>query len=197
MQAIFTEIYNKKAWGSHIDGRGSSGPGSRVDIVEPYIQFLQNFLQLNDIKSVVDIGCGDWQFAKHIKWDGIDYTGIDIVESVVSYNQDNYSSENVHFMQADFTQGVEKKADVYIIKDVLQHVDNKSLEKFLSDAVVNKKARFIILVNCFADAEDHQDNIQIGQTRPLDARLFPLKKWNPVIFGYFFTKQISIVTIPN
>lgn len=197
MESIFTEIYNKKAWGAHIDGRGSSGPGSRVDIVEPYIQFLQNFLKLNEIKSVVDVGCGDWQFAKHINWDGIDYTGIDIVGSVISYNKENYSSGNVHFVHTDFTKGVETEADVYIIKDVLQHVDNKSLDDFLSNTIRNKKARFIILVNCFADAKDNQDNLEIGQTRPLDARTFPLKKWNPVIFGYFFTKQISIITIPN
>ena len=35
----------------------------------------QQFLKDNAIRSVVDAGCGDWEFSQAIDWTGIDYKG--------------------------------------------------------------------------------------------------------------------------
>jgi len=190
MEKVFTDIYDKKRWGTHIDGRGSSGPGSRVAVVKPYVDFLNNFFALNHIVSVVDIGCGDWQFSKHMDWSGKTYLGVDVVKSVIDYNQSEYTTNTVKFQHADFTKSDLPSADVYLVKDVLQHVDNASLTRFLDNA----KCRYLVITNCWQDAVDNQDNKDIGQTRPLSALKYPLKKWNPVILGHFSTKEISVVT---
>ena len=39
------------------------------------------------IKSVCDIGCGDWQFSQYIDFKGFKYTGIDCVKSVIDENK--------------------------------------------------------------------------------------------------------------
>lgn len=70
---IFQDIYTGGKWGySIIPGiHGGSGPGGDPIIAEPYMKFLQNFLKDKDIKSVVDLGSGDWHFSRYIDWSGI------------------------------------------------------------------------------------------------------------------------------
>ncbi len=51
--SIFDEIYNKNIWGF------GSGHGSLPSVTKGYRKFLENFIKDNNIKSVVDYGCGD------------------------------------------------------------------------------------------------------------------------------------------
>jgi SAM-dependent methyltransferase len=60
-----------------------SGPGSASHETIAYRAFLQGFLQWNRVRSVVDLGCGDWQFSRFIDWSGVDYTGVDVVAPVI------------------------------------------------------------------------------------------------------------------
>jgi SAM-dependent methyltransferase len=67
---------------------------------ETYRGFLQEFLACNDVRSVVDAGCGDWQFSRLIVWSGIDYLWID-VSAVALKNIERYASPNVRFAEGD------------------------------------------------------------------------------------------------
>src|SRR5262245_8013461 len=78
---VLGPIYARGIWG------GGSGPGSDPVYVQPYMAYLHAFLDHNRISSVVDIGCGDWQFSQHIDWGERSYLGIDVVPSVISANQ--------------------------------------------------------------------------------------------------------------
>src|SRR5438045_1098621 len=68
---IFNDIYRRDLW------QGGSGAGSREELTRDYRAMLQQFLGSNAVTSVVDVGCGDWQFSRHMNWGGIDYTGTD------------------------------------------------------------------------------------------------------------------------
>ena len=59
---IFSEIYDKNLW------NGGSGPGSNPISNQLYISLLERFLTEKKISSIVDAGCGDWQFSKFINW---------------------------------------------------------------------------------------------------------------------------------
>jgi hypothetical protein len=41
------------------------------------MEFLQKFLGQNKVQSLVDLGCGDWQFSQHHNLAGFSYLGID------------------------------------------------------------------------------------------------------------------------
>lgn len=51
----------------YIRQEGSSGGGSRLETTVAYRAFLQNFLTKNDIRSVVDVRCGDWEIGRAIR----------------------------------------------------------------------------------------------------------------------------------
>ena len=86
MKEKFTRIYDKELWGK---GKGS-GAGSSLFANKKYISFLEDFLKSNNIKNVIDYGCGDWQFSQHINWEGVNYLGLDIVDSVIDSNKKKF-----------------------------------------------------------------------------------------------------------
>jgi hypothetical protein len=57
MATEFRTIYRRRIW------QVGSGHGSRVKNTVEYRALLESFLREHRIRSVVDVGCGDWQFS--------------------------------------------------------------------------------------------------------------------------------------
>src|SRR5262245_4462562 len=86
-QQVFTHIYRHGTWGKSESCAGTSGSGSSLRATLIYRAFLQQFIKDNAIRSVVDAGCGDWEFSRTLDWSGIDYKGFDIVESNIAHHK--------------------------------------------------------------------------------------------------------------
>ena len=76
---VFTDIYDSKIWKSDIAGT-LSGPGSDIECSYEYVEFLNKFINKHKIKSVLDLGCGDFNLMRHVNLKNIDYLGIDVDE---------------------------------------------------------------------------------------------------------------------
>ena len=173
-QEIFSKIYNENLWGN------GSGWGSMEIHTRSYREFLQNFFAEKSITSVVDLGCGDWQFARHMNWDGMSYLGIDVVESVINENRKCFSNTNIEFQCLDVVQEEQlPKADLIIIKDVLQHWPNKEIMEFLPKL---SSYKYALITNC-ALGNNINGDITFGDFRPLDLCAPP--------FNYNFTRVFS------
>lgn len=178
---IFTHIYDANIW-------GGSGGGSTPENTVEYRFLLQAFLAQKNIKSIVDYGCGDWSFSRLMDWSGIDYLGIDCVESVIKSNIEKYAKENIQFSLPIPLFS----ADLLILKDVLQHWSNDSITTFLD---FNWKAnKYILITNTQSQSFDNED-IETGQTRGLSAKFYPLKKYNPKILAVIKTTIVSEVSL--
>jgi SAM-dependent methyltransferase len=121
---IFDDIYRSDAWS------GGSGMGSREELTRDYRTFLQYFLNDNHIKSVVDLGCGDWQFSRHMDWTGIDYTGLDVSTLALERAQ-AFARPGIRFAQVNAVTDPLPAAEILIVKDVLQHWSNADIQAFL------------------------------------------------------------------
>ncbi len=115
LNALFDTIYQTNTWGC------GSGPGSNAEVTKDYVKFLQDFFKQKHIKSIADVGCGDWQFSKNIDFTGISYTSYDVASYVIERNQKAYAQPNVKFVLYDGDFDKIKSADLLICKDVLQH----------------------------------------------------------------------------
>lgn len=185
---FFTQIYNNNTW-------GGSGSGSYPGNTATYRDFLTNFLNKKNIKTVVDYGCGDWQFSKLIDWSNISYTGIDCVESVVQNNINNYTKDNITFKQLKtFEEFFTYKADLLLIKDVLQHWLNNEIIYFLDNVI--KNFNYILITNSCDQQFDWQDEPE--RSRPLSCEFLPLKKYNckkrAIITNDAGNKEISLIS---
>ena len=129
-QKTFERIYASHAW----RGKSRSGPGSDSERNRTYIEFLNRLLVDNRsrIRSVLDMGCGDWTLARQIDWGDIRYTGIDVVPQLVLENRQRFGSETIQFSVADAVEDDLPTADLVIMKDVLQHLSHQSVTKVLT-----------------------------------------------------------------
>lgn len=162
---VFTDIYEKEKWGK---GKGS-GTGSDPDYCAKYIRWLQKFIEENEVKSVLDLGCGDRQVYRDMDWsslEGTEYLGVDVVESV--------NPDIVWDFQNQIHGLFEKigRVDTVILKDVIMHWTNEEIDTFMHD-MVQMPFRRLILVNSWKYNRKPEKN-------ELPRELDPRFSWAPV-----------------
>ena len=198
MEKVFTDVYENKIWGSNnnTEYSGGSGDGSAVDYNKnTYIPFLKYFITKNNIKTVVDLGCGDFRCGKLIYDDlNISYTGYDAYKKVIDYNSKQHSLPKYSFVHLDFCNNKESIIDgeLCILKDVIQHWSLDNIYTFLDYLVEHKKFKFILICNCCNQKEDDTD-IKNGDCRELSCEYFPLKKYNAIKLYNYRSKEISVI----
>ena len=120
---IFDDVYRRDLW------KGGSGAGSREELTRDYRGQVQQFISRNAITSVVDVGCGDWQFYRHMDWSGFEKATH--LVAVVLENTQKFARPGVRFVHADATSDELPGADLLLVKDVLQHWSNADIAAFL------------------------------------------------------------------
>ena len=173
---VFDEMYKRNLWGF------GSGHGSLPRVTKSYRSMLENFIKDNGITTVVDLGCGDWQFSQQIDWGEANYLGLDIVDSLIKENDSRFGTEKVHFEVApkDFKQL--PKGDLLVVKDVLQHWPNADVKKFLS--AIKTRYKFVLTTNCIDSELPVNENIEMGGFRGLDIRIAPFNTPAAVIHTF-------------
>lgn len=180
---VFDDIYKGNGWGF------GSGHGSLPRVTKGYRAFLEMFIRENNIRSVVDVGCGDWQFSRLIKWGDATYTGMDIVPSVVETNQQKFGSDKISFEVIKAGQTNLPKGDLLLIKDVLQHMKTESVQEFIKKVLPHYK--FALITNCIEPLNDINIEIEDGGFRPLDLRAKPYNVDGTVVFAFDGPKTFS------
>ena len=120
----FETIYRNDSW------TNGSGPGSAPSSTIEYRGFVERFIVENGVKTVTDLGCGDWQFSRLMDWSQVDYTGFDIVQSVIDANQRNHGAANIRFQRLSNIDEL-PGGDLLISKEVLQHLPNDVIADYL------------------------------------------------------------------
>ncbi len=163
----FTRTYDDAIWGKNESGTGHSGTGSTLHATVVYRAFLQQFLKDHNIKTVVDAGCGDWEFSQTIDWSGIDYRGYDIVESVIAKDKTKFGAPNINFFVGNIVEDELPAADLLISKHVMQHLPNADVIKFLGK---RGKYKHVLLVNGVDPVTllGTNTDIAVGDYRTLD-----------------------------
>lgn len=182
-EEVFNNIYEKGLWGKDENNQNFSGDGSTYKNNISYIQFINEFLIINNIQSVVDAGCGDWTFSKYINWQNIQYIGIDVVKSVIEKNNIQFSTPMISFMAADIINCDLPSADLLVCKDVLNHLTNDDIKQFLKQL---SKFKYCLITNDI-DLLNHYNNtfINRGDHRPIDLSKAPFNIEGEKVFQYF------------
>eukprot|EP00414_Alexandrium_minutum_P002662 CAMPEP_0113820062 /NCGR_PEP_ID=MMETSP0328-20130328/1051_1 /TAXON_ID=39455 /ORGANISM="Alexandrium minutum" /LENGTH=271 /DNA_ID=CAMNT_0000787995 /DNA_START=76 /DNA_END=888 /DNA_ORIENTATION=+ /assembly_acc=CAM_ASM_000350 len=183
VEDTFTKIYATDAWGK------GSGAGSVPVHCLKWIEFVRQFIRKEKIESVVDLGCGDWQFSPYIYHDlNVNYTGYDVVLPVIEANRRKWADQAYRFEHLEFSTHVPeiRDADLYILKDVLQHWSSARVSRFLNEVLTSKPSlRFVLLCNCAEPEDWPEDDIGDGGWRPLFAGRSPLREFSPTVLMQF------------
>jgi hypothetical protein len=191
----FSAIYEGHAWKT--EGTVSlSGPGSDPVRTRAYRRLLARVLRRYRVRSVVDLGSGDWASSRLVDWSGIDYLGLDVVPFAVEHCRTHYGRPGVRFEVFDLLQDEPPPGDLLICKEVLQHLPNWAVHRALSFL---GRYRLALLVNDLHEtyrepgwfkrpykisAEPNLD-IEIGSYRPLHLNAEPFNLGAREVLDYW------------
>ena len=189
----FNGIYAKGAWGRDVTGRGTSGPGSTMEFTREYRAYVENFIRTHGVTSVVDAGCGDWSFSSAMDWGDASYLGIDISTDVIETVRKKYEKGKIRFEVGDITEDL-PAADLLLSKDVLQHLPNELIQKFIRNNLRKGKYKWVILTN---DRGRGNPDIALGGFRLIDlaAPPFEVKGLVDLPINYGTVKVTSLLDL--
>jgi SAM-dependent methyltransferase len=165
----FGRIYATDEW------TGGSGQGSRVAATQRYRAVLETIVGAVDVRSVVDVGCGDWEFSQLVDWSGVSYLGLDVVPDVIERNRARFGGPRVAFELRDGVNESLPTSDLLICKDVLQHWPIDAIRQFL--ATTRSAHRYVLLTNDVSSVhcppERLNSDVPVGGWRTIDLELSP------------------------
>ena len=118
------------------------GHGSHKDSTRETVSFVNYIIKKYEIKSILDLGCGDWNWFNEIDLSDCSYVGWDADEAMIADNQSKYGLENVNFYVKDIFSYEYPSVDLIICRDVLFHVQHELATKLIDDAKV--KSNFFL-----------------------------------------------------
>jgi hypothetical protein len=171
---VFTSIHSKNAWGN---SESKSGEGSEVKQAQALIESLPAFLKKHHLHSLLDLPCGDFNWMQHVDYGSTIYTGADIVENIISRNQQLYASDQRAFKKLDLTSDPLDKVDVIFIRDCLVHLSYD----YIHSAFENIKRAGItyILITSYIRSDTNYD-IVTGGWRKLNFQKAPFNFPPPI-----------------
>jgi SAM-dependent methyltransferase len=132
-QQTFERIYARKHWGEAAP-EFDSGSGSADTVTQAYVQMVRDFIARHDVRSVVDLGCGDFRVGRQLATDSVDYTGVDIVRPLVDRNRRRFGGPKVRFEHRNLIEDRDlPRADLALLRQVLQHLSNDEILRVLEN----------------------------------------------------------------
>jgi SAM-dependent methyltransferase len=197
LTGTFNRIYAEGTWGRNDDGKGTSGTGSTLEITREYRAYVEDFIKKHSVKSVVDAGCGDWSFSSAIDWGNASYLGVDIASDVIAAVRNRHETDKIKFQVGDITDEL-PAAELLISKDVLQHLSNELVHKFIRNNLRKDKYKWVILTN---DRGSENRDIGSGGYRAIDLAAPPFDVRGlvdlPIKFGDETTKTTSLLDLTS
>lgn len=142
-KAVMQQIYEKSMWGG-ADFDFYSGDGSHnLTFVNPYVEAVTNFLKGFEAPiTVCDLGCGDFNVGHQLVNFTKAYIAVDIVHDLIERNKLLYKDENLTFKTLDICKDTLPHADCAIVRQVMQHLSNTEIQKFI---VKLKNYKYVIV----------------------------------------------------
>lgn len=164
---IFAGIFKANIWKNE---ESVSGEGSSLDQAKEIINSLPAVLSEFNIKSFLDIPCGDFNWMRKIDFAGICYTGADIVPDIIEANIKKYSNEGIKFLNLNLITDDLAKNDLIFCRDCLVHLSYEDI--FASLANIKKSGSVYFMTTTFTGQEENK-NIHTGGWRPLNFEKAP------------------------
>lgn len=175
LQSTFEAIYAENKW------TNGSGPGSLPKFTIEYRAFFAKFMAENEIETVTDLGCGDWQSTWLLDWTDVHYIGFDVVPWLIGQNRKLYGAPNIefrHLTSLDQLPG----GDLCVCKEVLQHLPNDVVQSHID--VISERYRFGLITNAAEPQEEANRDIEVGGGRPLRLDRDPFNSNGACVFTY-------------
>jgi len=161
-EEIFTHINKKNRWERDKD--------VDFELMKTLREELPQLLTKLQAKSILDIPCGDFSWLSSVDLGFLDYTGVDIVESMIQNDSKQYANEKRRFLKLDILEDVLPKADVVLSLYLFIHLSLEDCLKSIKN--IKKTGAKYLLVDTYPSVKENKD-VQTGMYRPLNLNIAP------------------------
>lgn len=159
-KGAFEKVYEEGFWGRDQDGNPISGTGSHDrEIVAPYVSAIRQFLAGQGSPTVADLGCGDFNIGRQLVDLTKGYLACDISETILDINRRKFAESGVEFRQLDLGKDTLPKADICLVRQVLQHLSNDEIGRFIAHLHEQQPYRYLVVTEHVAVGSSVAPNI--------------------------------------
>jgi SAM-dependent methyltransferase len=171
-EEIFGRIYESDAWRDPRAGEAESrsGPGSEVARTELLRRRLTKLLLELQVKTVLDVPCGDFNWMRLTELPGIDYLGADIVRPMIARNRERYAQAGREFMALDMVRDPLPRADLILCRDGWVHLSFVDTARALEN-MLGSGAEYLLATTFTAHARNR--DIATGGWRRINLQRTP------------------------
>ena len=166
-EEIFSRIYQLNKWG---DEDTRSGKGSNLSRTIELRKQLPLLVQRFDIRTLLDIPCGDFYWMKETRLELDAYIGADIVDSLVENNVRKFSTIKQQFRKLNLLNDKLPTADALLCRECLVHFSFRDIDQAIENIMQSNCG--LLLTTSFPDIK-HNEDILTGKHRPLNFRQPP------------------------
>jgi SAM-dependent methyltransferase len=174
VRAAFTRHYERRGWE---DDESVSGHGSTFQRTETIRRALPALFAELGVRSVVDAGCGDFNWFRALGVTLDRYLGIEVVEDLARRNQALYGDERRSFVSLDVIRDPLPKSDLILCRDCLVHLKTQQVVSALRN--FRRSGSTYLLATTFAESRPNVD-IPLGGWRPIHLEGPPFRLGEPV-----------------
>jgi hypothetical protein len=170
----FARIFEINLWGSQAS---VSGTGSVLEQTRAIRAQLPALLQALDVRTLLDIPCGDFGWMREVRLDGTSYVGADIVSHLVVRNQRDFGNDQRRFAVLDLTVDPLPCVDLVLCRDCLVHLSHANVWRVLEN--LRASGATWLLTTTFP-AHEAVGDIEDGDWRPLNLERDPFRLPSPL-----------------
>lgn len=175
-EAVFTQIFLQNIWAGK---ESPSGTGSSLDQTVIVRAQLGKIIKEHNIKSILDLPCGDFNWMKYVDSKDILYIGADIVKPLIDRNQKLYANNYRKFVHLNAVNDPLPEVDLIICRDLLVHLSYQDCVKVIKNF---KKSRSkYLLITTFTSPRPYIDILTGGSWRPLNMQAPPFNFKAPCV----------------
>ena len=137
-------------WEDRYTGGGNSGAGSYKRLAEFKAAFLNDFVEMNGIRSVVEFGSGDGAQLELARYPH--YIGVDVSKTAVAATRSRFAGDSSKrfYESTEFPEGT--RADLALSLDVIYHLVEDEVFDAYMRTLFNAASRFVIIYSSNDDS---------------------------------------------
>ncbi|HMG93393.1 MAG TPA: class I SAM-dependent methyltransferase [Chryseolinea sp.] len=129
-----------------------------------------------EIKTFLDIPCGDFNWMRQVHFENVKYIGMDIVKEIVQKNTEKYSDTDRSFDFGDITASEIPQSDLIFCRDCLVHLCYNDIHKAIAN--MKRSGSRYILTTTFSRKTNY--DIVTGDWRPINLCAAPFNWPEPM-----------------
>lgn len=168
----FRHAYATNHWGS---AESLSGPGASLDQTAVIRQQLPELCRRLNVRTLVDVPCGDFSWMALVDLGGIDYIGGDLLPELIEDNARRHAAPGRQFRVVNLLESILPRGDLVLCRDCLVHFSFTDIARAIHN--LRRSGSTWLLTTTFPDEAVNED-IHTGDWRPLNLERPPFH-WPP------------------